>query len=333
MKLSILDYVPLFEGDTPQEALNHSIELAQLSEKLGYARYWVAEHHQVPSVVSSAPEIVMAMLLEHTHSIHIGSGGVMLPHYSAYKVAEQFKIMEVKHPGRIDMGIGRSPSFKNVNEALNEFKTQKPELSQQVDDLDKYFTNDTIHSHRFKTLEATPYTEHSPEMFILGMSEQSAELAAKKGLPFVIAHMGQSHANLTHVIRHYKSRFTEYHGHSHSPYIILATFVVTAENELTIKQLLDALNVWLIRINYLKQPKVYPSIETAQQRHYSERDREKIEKNKRRIISGLPHEVAQQLIQLQNEFEVDEIMILPNVYGHTHRTKLIELIAQACLDN
>ena len=100
-----------------------------------------------------------------------------------------------------------------------------------------------------------------------------------------------------------------------------------------IKQLLDALNLWLIRINYLKQPKVYPSIETAQQRHYSERDQEKIEKNKRRMISGLPHEVAQQLIQLQNEFEVDEIMILPNVYGHTHRTKLIELIAQACLDN
>lgn len=170
-------------------------------------------------------------------------------------------------------------------------------------------------------------------MFILGMSEQSAELAAKKGLPFVIAHMGQSHANLTHVIRHYKSRFTEYHGHSHSPYIILATFVVTAENELMIKQLVDTLNLWLIRINYLKQPKVYPSIETTQQRHYSERDREKIEKNKRRMISGLPHEVAQQLIQLQNELEVDEIMILPNVYGHTHRTKLIELIAHACLDN
>lgn len=100
-----------------------------------------------------------------------------------------------------------------------------------------------------------------------------------------------------------------------------------------IKQLVDTLNLWLIRINYLKQPKVYPSIETTQQRHYSERDREKIEKNKRRMISGLPHEVAQQLIQLQNELEVDEIMILPNVYGHTHRTKLIELIAHACLDN
>ena len=140
--------------------------------------------------------------------------------------------------------------------------------------MNKYFTNDTIHSHRFKTLEATPYTEHSPEMFILGMSEQSAELAAKR-LTFCDCSYGQSHANLTHVIQHYKSRFTEYHGHSHSPYIILATFVVTAENELTIKQLVDTLNLWLIRINYLKQPKVYPSIETAQQRHYSERDREK----------------------------------------------------------
>ena len=92
LKLSILDYVPLFEGDTPQEALNHSIELAQLSEKLGYARYWVAEHHQVPSVVSSAPEIVMAMLLEHTHSIHIGSGGVMLPIIVLTKLQNNLKL-------------------------------------------------------------------------------------------------------------------------------------------------------------------------------------------------------------------------------------------------
>lgn len=333
MKLSILDYVPLFESYTPQEALNHSIELAQLAEKLGYVRYWVAEHHQVPSVVSSAPEIVMTMLLAHTRSIHIGSGGVMLPHYSAYKVAEQFKIMEVKHPNRIDLGIGRSPSFKNVNNALNEFKTHKPELSQQIDDLNKYFTNNTTYSHRFKSLEATPYTEHHPEMFILGMSEQSAELAAKKRLPFVIAYMGQSYTNLIHIIQHYKSRFLEHHGYSHSPYIILATFVVTAENESTINKLLTALNLWLIRINYLKQPKVYPSIESAQQYQYSVRDLEKIKKNKRRIVSGLPHEVAQQLIQLQNDFEADEIMILPNVYGQDHRTKLIELVAHACLNN
>ena len=154
----------------------------------------------------------------------------------------------------------------------------------------------------------------------------------QKGLPFVIAHMGQSHANLTHVIQHYKSHFTEYHGHSHSPYIILATFVVTAENELTIKQLVDTLNLWLIRIIILNSLK-YILLLKQHSNVIILKEIEKNRKNKRRMISGLPHEVAQQLIQLQNELEVDEIMILPNVYGHTHRTKLIELIAHACLDN
>lgn len=121
MKLSILDYVPIFEGRNAYDAFNHSITLAQTAEQLGYTRYWVAEHHNVFSVASSAPEIVMMMLLEQTQTIKIGSGGVMLPHYSAYKVAEQFRIMEARHPNRVDMGLGRSPSFKQVNEALNEF--------------------------------------------------------------------------------------------------------------------------------------------------------------------------------------------------------------------
>lgn len=124
MRLSLLDYVPLFEGRTPNDALKHSIKLAQHAEKLGYLRYWVAEHHQVYSVVSSAPEIIMMSILEHTQHIRVGSGGVMLPHYSPYKVAEQFKIMAARHPQRIDMAIGRSPSFKNVNAALNENKNE-----------------------------------------------------------------------------------------------------------------------------------------------------------------------------------------------------------------
>ena len=141
MKLSILDYVPIFEGRNAYDAFNHSITLAQTAEQLGYTRYWVAEHHNVFSVASSAPEIVMMMLLEQTQTIKIGSGGVMLPHYSAYKVAEQFRIMEARHPNRVDMGLGRSPSFKQVNEALNEFKSTKPNLDNQIEDLLHYFSN------------------------------------------------------------------------------------------------------------------------------------------------------------------------------------------------
>ena len=123
----------------------------------------------------------MMMLLEQTQTIKIGSGGVMLPHYSAYKVAEQFRIMEARHPNRVDMGLGRSPSFKQVNEALNEFKSTKPNLDNQIEDLLHYFSNKYEAPHRFMSIKATPEIDTSPQMFILGMSERSAELVAQKG--------------------------------------------------------------------------------------------------------------------------------------------------------
>ena len=183
MKLSILDYVPIFENRNATDALNHSIELAQLAEKLGYERYWVAEHHQVLSVASSAPEMIMMALLEQTTHIRIGSGGIMMPHYSPYKVAEQFKIMEARHPQRVDLALGRSKSYPNVFAALNENKTQPLQFETQLNDLQKYFTDDVTKPHRFQTLIATPQINSYPEMFILGMSERSAKLAGRKGLP------------------------------------------------------------------------------------------------------------------------------------------------------
>ena len=378
MKLSILDYVPIFEGRSAHEAFQHSVELAQRAEQLGYVRYWVAEHHQVRSVASSAPEMVMMTLLEQTSNIKIGSGGVMLPHYSPYKVAEQFKMMEARHPHRVDMAIGRSPSFNNVNAALNENKERKLDFDTQLDDLNKYFNDDIDKAHRFKTLLATPLIPTKPEMYILGMSERSAKLAGRRGLPFVIAKMGQSSSAIEEVINVYKNEFARWHGrywkssgdgdnrafgrtshgsleedfagdshrgvrdysgdHVHEafeelsggvePYVILATFVVTGDNEVEVEELLSALQLWLLRINYLDQPQFYPSIETAKNRVYSEREKEKLEQNKRRIIYGSPREVSRQLKDIKSLFGVDELMILPNVYGEDARFELIELLAR-----
>lgn len=390
MKLSILDYVPIFEGRSAHEAFQHSVELAQRAEQLGYVRYWVAEHHQVRSVASSAPEMVMMTLLEQTSNIKIGSGGVMLPHYSPYKVAEQFKMMEARHPHRVDMAIGRSPSFNNVNAALNENKERKLDFDTQLDDLNKYFNDDIDKAHRFKTLLATPLIPTKPEMYILGMSERSAKLAGKRGLPFVIAKMGQSSSAIEEVINVYKNEFARWHGrywkssdddvndafgrtshgsseedfagdlhrgvndysgeHMHEaseedsrghvheafkelsggvkPYVILATFVVTGDNEVEVEELLSALQLWLVRINYLDQPQFYPSIETAKNRVYSEREKEKLKQNKRRIIYGSPREVSRQLKDIKTLFGVDELMILPNVYGEDARFELIELLAR-----
>lgn len=390
MKLSILDYVPIFEGRSAHEAFQHSVELAQRAEQLGYVRYWVAEHHQVRSVASSPPEMVMMTLLEQTSNIKIGSGGVMLPHYSPYKVAEQFKMMEARHPHRVDMAIGRSPSFNNVNAALNENKERKLDFDTQLDDLNKYFNDDIDKAHRFKTLLATPLIPTKPEMYILGMSERSAKLAGKRGLPFVIAKMGQSSSAIEEVINVYKNEFARWHGrywkssdddvndafgrtshgsseedfagdlhrgvndysgeHMHEaseedsrghvheafkelsggvkPYVILATFVVTGDNEVEVEELLSALQLWLLRINYLDQPQFYPSIETAKNRVYSEREKEKLKQNKRRIIYGSPREVSRQLKDIKTLFGVDELMILPNVYGEDARFELIELLAR-----
>ncbi|MEK5170709.1 LLM class flavin-dependent oxidoreductase [Staphylococcus sp. FSL K6-0223] len=390
MKLSILDYVPIFEGRSAHEAFQHSVELAQRAEQLGYVRYWVAEHHQVRSVASSAPEMVMMTLLEQTSNIKIGSGGVMLPHYSPYKVAEQFKMMEARHPHRVDMAIGRSPSFNNVNAALNENKERKLDFDTQLDDLNKYFNDDIDKAHRFKTLLATPLIPTKPEMYILGMSERSAKLAGRRGLPFVIAKMGQSSSAIEEVINVYKNEFARWHGrywkssdddvndafgrtshgcseedfardlhrgvkdysddhvheafeedsrgHVHEafkelsggvkPYVILATFVVTGDNEVEVEELLSALQLWLLRINYLDQPQFYPSIETAKNRVYSEREKEKLKQNKRRIIYGSPREVSRQLKDIKTLFGVNELMILPNVYGEDARFELIELLAR-----
>ncbi|MCD8918689.1 LLM class flavin-dependent oxidoreductase [Staphylococcus gallinarum] len=325
MKLSILDYVPIFQDCNATEAFNHAIELVQLAEQLNYERYWVAEHHQVYSVASSAPEMVMMALLEQTQSIQIGSGGVMLAHYSPYKVAEQFNIMEARHPKRINIGTGHSPSFKNVNKALNEHKSQPVDYETQIEDLIQYFNGDT-QLHRFKNIAVTPKVDTKPLMFILGMSKNSASLAAKEGLPFVIALMGQPASQVANVITHYRQQFAALHPQRQS-YVIISTFVVTADNQETINDLETALHYWLLRINYIDQPQFYASPQYVKNRPLTNREQEKMLQNKKRVISGTPSAVYAQLQNIQDQYGADEIMIQPHVYGEENRKQLLQLIA------
>ena len=173
--------------------------------------------------------------------------------------------MEARHPNRVDMGLGRSPSFKQVNEALNEFKSTKPNLDNQIEDLLHYFSNKYEAPHRFMSIKATPEIDTSPQMFILGMSERSG-ISCSKGLPFVIAFMGQSQTKINSLIEYYRKRYKQLNdiSKSNEPYVIMSTFVVTANTLNKVDDLLDALHLWLLRINYLNQPKSYPSINTAQ---------------------------------------------------------------------
>ncbi|WP_240189773.1 MsnO8 family LLM class oxidoreductase [Bacillus sp. P14.5] len=207
ISLSILDYSPIDEGSDAHQALWETTELAKHAESLGYKRFWVSEHHMVHSVAGSSPEMLMMHLAASTSRIRIGSGGVMLPHYSSYKAAENFRMMEALHPNRIDMGIGRSPSYRMVNEALNEGKTKRQSYEQQVQDLKKYFTDNTRDEHRFQSLIAAPAIPTKPEMWMLGTGERGARTAASQGLGYVFAHFAKPGMSGVKIVENYRNHF------------------------------------------------------------------------------------------------------------------------------
>ena len=251
----------------------------------------------------------------------------MLPHYSPYKVAETFKMLEARHPGRVDIALGKSPSFQNVSQALNEGKQTLTDFDQQLIDLTKYFNNDTSTPHRFQHLKAMPIIETQPQFCILGTSENSAERAAQLGAVFVFGAFGQKTLEKQRIVQHYRKQFQHYHPEE-QPYVIVSTFVLAHEDSQIRAQLEDSLHYWLQRIHYLKQPKTLLSPETIQQKNWSERELEKRAENEPRIISGDGETVAHKLHELQRTFDADELLLFPQLYGEENRKHSLALIAK-----
>jgi luciferase family oxidoreductase group 1 len=326
ISLSILDYSPIDEGFDAHEALWHTTELVQTAESLGYKRFWVSEHHMVESVANSSPEMLMMHLASSTNTIRIGSGGVMLPHYSSYKVAENFRMMEALHPNRIDIGIGRSPSYKIVNQALNEGKREHISYEQQVMDLKKYFIDDLVREHRFKELIATPRVPTKPEMWMLGTGEKGAEVAAKLGVGYVFAQFTPRTSGIE-VVKSYRRLFqpSEF---LLTPETIIAVFAVVGETEEEAEDLAKAFDLWLYFVESHSPPPYYPSVETAKRRGFSSIEMEKVRQNRKRMIVGTPDQVKKKIEEIAEAFETNEIMIVPNVSKIENRKKGIELLAK-----
>ncbi|WP_085993597.1 LLM class flavin-dependent oxidoreductase [Oceanobacillus senegalensis] len=324
--ISILDYSPIDEGTNAHEALWNTTNLAIYADSLGFKRFWVSEHHFVESVANSSPEILMMHLASSTKRIRIGSGGVMLPHYSGYKVAENFRMMEALYPNRIDLGIGRSPSFRIVNQALNESKGKRVAYEQQVEDLQKYLTDNVSDEHRFQKLIATPKIETRPEMWMLGSGKKGARVAASLGTGYVYAHFAKPGRQGITTVNDYRRHF-----HSSTflnrPRVMIAVFVVVAENEDKAEDLAQAFDLWLHFIESKHQPPYYPSIQTAKSRGFNPAEGEKVQANRRRMIVGTPEQVKAEILQIAESFVADEIMIIPNVYGIQNRKNTIKLLA------
>lgn len=211
LKLSIVDQAPVHNDKTQAEALLDCIELAKHADKLGYHRYWIAEHHSTPSYASSAPEIVIGQIAAKTKNIRVGSGGVMLSHYSPYKVAEVFKTLEAFHPGRIDLGIGRAPGgseHSSLALAYPHYPTEAESFPHLLEALADFVDDQSTQgSKNFPGLETTPQGGQSPALWTLGSSDGSIELAASNGLGFVLALFIGTHDRPADIIKRYRKMY------------------------------------------------------------------------------------------------------------------------------
>ena len=319
MKISVLDYSVVDFGKTNEEAIHETIQLAKIAEELGYARFWVAEHHQVKALSISAPEVVIPAIASQTKSIHVGSGGIMGLHYAPYKVVEVMRSLEVLFPGRIDIGLGNSIGTKAVSTALKSHYT-KPQFGQWVADLQEMIQSN----------EVVPFTKRVPEQFLLGMGGESVHIAAKNGLGFVYGvfpYIPQEPLVLAkELATAYRKEFQSVNGTASR--FILAVFVVIADNEEKAEEMAQALDLWMLGKQDFSEFETFPTKKDVETREVTLTERKTIEGNRQRLIVGDSRAVKAQLDELCQVCNPDELLMIPLVGGFENRKRALELFAQ-----
>ena len=328
LPLSVLDLSFVTTGAPPSAALRNTLDLAQLADRLGYTRYWVAEHHNLPSVASPAPEIMIGQIAAVTERIRVGSGGVMLPNHPPLMVAERFKLLEALYPGRIDLGIGRAPGTDQVTAfALRQrdVGAGRDDFLERLQELIFWETGGFPEGHPFRQVQAMPSDAPLPPIWILGSSDYGARLAASKGVGFAFAHHFASFDAAT-VMRMYRDRFDS-GGVQDKPYAILAVAVVCAGTDEEAERLAASLDFnWLRREHGEYRP--LPSPEEALAYPYTEADRERIRRNRARLFVGGPARVRERLLALIEATAADELMVTSAIHDHGARKRSYELVAE-----
>ncbi|OXS56126.1 LLM class flavin-dependent oxidoreductase [Rossellomorea vietnamensis] len=331
LKLSVLDQSPIAEGMSPQEALNNTVELAKHTEKLGFERFWVSEHHDSTSLAGSSPEVLIAHLAQNTSRIRVGSGGVMLPHYSSYKVAENFRLLEGLNPNRIDLGLGRAPGgMPMATMALHDGKPRDVNrYPEQIDDLLGYLTDSLPDAHPYQGLTAAPMIKTMPEVWMLGSSPSSAMLAAQKGLPYTFAQFinGEGGPQYTQA---YRNNFvpSEY---LKEPKNIVAVFAICAETDEEAERVASSIDLSILMIEQGMRSNGTPSPEKAAAYQYTPFEAMRVRENRKRMVVGNPKKVKEKLLALSEQYQTDEIMLVSITYDFKDKLKSFELIANELL--
>ncbi|MEV5505260.1 LLM class flavin-dependent oxidoreductase [Streptomyces orinoci] len=339
--LSVLDLAPVGSGRTAGDALRSTVELARLTERRGYHRFWVAEHHSMPGIASSSPAVILAHLAAHTSRIRLGSGGVMLPNHAPLVIAEQFGTLEALAPGRVDLGLGRAPGTDGATAAAlrrtGSLSEGADDFPRQLAELIRFLDDDFPEGHPYAGIHAVPgpvqgrvaggvQRADRPSVWLLGSSGFSARLAGALGLPFSFAHHF-SPANTVPALELYRESFRP-SAVLERPYAKIGVQVVAADSaEQARRQVLTgALAMLRLRMG---RPGLVPSPEEAEAYQPTEVEREFLDDRLRTVVFGTKDEVRAGLDALVARTGVDELMLTANVHGVEARLRSYDLVADA----
>jgi luciferase family oxidoreductase group 1 len=327
LTLSVLDQAPISEGSTGADALRNSLDLAKLCDRLGFARYWVAEHHATPMLACASPEALIGPIAAGTSRIHVGSGGVMLPHYSPLKVAETFSMFAGLYPGRIDLGLGRAPgSDGRTAYALQRDRRHAApdDFPDQLVELLAYLEDTLPADHPFRNLAKLPGLPYAPDPFLLGSSLQSAIWAGQLGLPYVFADF--INPDGAAIADRYRREFVP-SERLKAPRTSVAVWALAAETDEEAERL-SASHRMAMRLFLRGQLIRVPPVETAL-KFLAEDTAPSPFNRPRRRIAGSPDNVRREIEAVAEEYGAEEVMIVTITYDHAARRRSYELIADA----
>lgn len=328
--LSVLDQTPVPAGSTPSDAIANSVDLARRCEALGYHRYWLAEHHGTHGLAGSAPELMVAHVATHTSTIRVGSGGVMLPHYSALKVAELFRLLSVMHPGRIDLGLGRAPGGTPLATLALQRNRNHPagdDFLEQLAELRAWLDDEFPDNHPFARQPATPIPETPPELWLLSSSGYSAQAAAHFGAGLCFAHFINGNGG-PEAMASYRGQFASYRDRD-QPRSAIAVRVVCADSNEEAERLSASTDLWRLRQRRYGEHGTVPTPEEALSYPYTDLDRQVLIDSRNRAVVGDQERVYDALVHLASQYGVNEIMVVTITHDHDARVHSYELLADA----
>ena len=329
MRLSVLDQSTASKGRTQDAAIRETLELARRCDTLGYHRYWLSEHHNSGSIAGTAPEVLMAAIAATTSRIRVGSAGIMLPHYSALKVAEQFRVLEAIAPGRIDLGIGRAPGSDQMTAyALNPNpQNVLDQFPRQVQELQHWVSGKPLpEGHPFSRVVAQPTGPSTPELWILGSSDYGAQLAAYFGLPYAFAYFFSEGTGVEQALDLYRTNYRPSENNP-KPVATICVWVLAADTEEEARHQFKTRKRALIdRRQGIRLPLMPPE---EAERAYSPAELATAEKLHRKAIVGSAEQVTARLKELAKSLDLDELVVVTWTYDPEPRHRSYELLAEA----